>query len=445
MSIINAFKSVFVTKHPTVKQDSIAYTSGAGKTYLTNYNTYVQSVEALDKAIRIIANVASMAQFKVYKDVNGTLKPLKVKNIDFQYNVNDQDSQGDLLSLMFSSIFTQGASILIAENNSKTKFINFYAYDPVSFQINASENRMIDTFLYTSKGGTQIPFKPEDVIYVAPRIDPSNLVYATSRLKPMNDLLTLQSSVMKQQTDYYSSGGKLSTIVSPKEPMGSEKAQQLKTAFDSFLATTATKTLFLNTEIDVSTVSNAQNPTQIMAALTTINKMVTEQFGIPSYLYGDYSGYVNDKAVTTAAKIFFQIQMKPIFNAIAFQMTKYFRNTLGLKDAVVAFDYTNVEILEDSLQTKIDNAATQYKLGIISMNEARVACELEPIDADAANRHFVPAYLTGQIPVSIETFDETVSKLFDSSVPTIPTDSGTTGGADNTNPISNSQGGANGT
>lgn len=445
MGIIKNITNSLVVKHPTVKQDSIAYSNGANSTYNILYNNYVQSVESLDKAIRIICNIASTAELKIYKDTNGVRKPLKVKNVDFMYNINDQDSQGDFISLMFASILTQGASVVIAENNTKTKFINFYTYDPSAFKIFASENRMVDQFQYTSKSGTQVMFKPEDLIYTAPRIDPSNLVYATSRLKPMNDLLLLQASLMKQQTDFYASGGKNSAIISPKEPLGADKAQQLKTAFDTFLQTTATKTLFMNTEVDVASMSNAQNPEQIMQALVKINNLVIEQFGIPPYLYGNYQGYVNDAAVVTASKIFFQVHMKPIFNSIAFQITRYFRNTLGLKDAVVAFDYINVEILEDSLQTKIDNASKIYKLGLISPNEARVICELSELPDDAANRHFVPAYLTGQIPVSLEDFDATVASIFSNNTSTTQaTGSGTTGGADNANPVTGSQGGASG-
>lgn len=429
---------------PTVKQDYIAYSSGASKTYLDTYNTYISSVEALDKAVRIITNIASMAEFTVHKETNGVQKPFKLTNIDFKYNINDQDSQGDFIGLVFASVFTHGGAVILAEKNAKTKYINFFVYDPSKFNINATSQNIIDHFEYSSQSGEQIKFKPEDVIYVAPRINPGNLVYAVSRLKPMTDLLTLQANVMKQQQDYYASGGKNSSIISPKEPLGETKANQLKTAFDTFLQTTATKTLFMNTEVDVASISNAQSPTQIMEALQKINTMILEMFGIPPYLYGDYAGYVNDAAVQTACKLFFQIQMKPVFNAFAFQMTRYFRNTLSLKDAVVSFDYTKVEILEDSLNAKIENASKLYKLGLMSMNEARISAELGVLPDEAANRHFVPAYLTGQVPVSIEQFDETISQLFNTSGTQMPTDSGTTGGEDNANPITDSQGGPSG-
>lgn len=443
MSLLNMFKKAeVVTKLPTVKQDAIAYSNGTQKTYDSIYDDYVSSVEALDKAIRIISNIASMAIPEIFKDVNGILKPLKVKNIDFKYNVNDQDSASDIISMMFASIFTQGASIILPEMNKKTKFINFFSYDVTRFRVDTTESRIVDKFIYTSEGGTEVTFKPEDVVYIAPRLSSNNLIYASSRLKALNDMLTLQANLMKQSNEYYASGGKQSAIISPKEPMGPDKANSLKTAFDTFLQTPATKTLFINTEVDVKTVTNAQNPMQIMEALTIVNNLVREQFGIPEYFFGTYQGYVNDAAVVTASRIFFQIHMKPIFKAIEYQFSKYMRNTLGLKDAVLVFNYKDVEILEDNLTAKIDNAGKLYKLGILSMNEARAQCELEQLPDDAANRHFVPSYLTGQFPVSIEEFDQTLDKLFISTGVGATDATGTTGGADNQNLVTDSVGGA---
>lgn len=439
MSLLNMFKKAEVTtKQPTAKQDAIAYANGGQKTYSDTYTDYVKSVEALDKAIRVIGNIASMAKFEIFKDTNGNLKPLKVKNIDFKYNTNDQDSSSDLLSMIFASIFTQGAAILIPEMNKKTKFINFYSYDVTKFRVDTTESRLVDKFIYTSEGGSEVTYKPEDLIYIAPRVSSDNLIYATSRLEALKDLLTLQADMMRQSSEYYSSGGKQSAIISPKEPMGIDKASQLKTAFDTFLQTPATKTLFLNTEVDVQTVSNSQNPTQIMSALTTVNNLVLEQFGIPPYFFGNYQGYINDASVITASKLFFQLHMKPVFKSIEYQFTRYLRNTLGLKDAVLQFSFEDIEILEDNLDTKVANAGSMYKLGLVSMNEARAMCELAELPDEAANYHNLPAYLVSDKPVAVERYEEAMNRITSNQSAT-PT--GSTGGEDNANLVNDSTGG----
>ncbi len=424
---LNPFKWFRTKSYPTAKQDAQAYASGAGKTYSDTYFNYVKSVEALDKVTRIMANVASMAKFEVYKETGrGELKPYPVKNIDLQYNINEFDSQAGFLKKLFSSLTTQGAAIIIAEQDSKTKFINFYIYNPADFRIEATENSMITEFVYTSKTGSEVSFKPEDVIYITDSIDVTNLLYSLSRLKSLNDILTLQADIMKQQKDFFGSGGKDSVIISPEETMGETEAKSLRTAFQEFISSRKTQTLFLNTKVNVDSVSNAQSIGEITKALTTINNLIIESYGIPKWLMGDYHGYVNDKAVTTAAKVFFQIQLKPIFREIEHQFTRYFRNTLQLQKAVVKFSFEDVEILEDSLETKIDNAGKLYKLGVISINEAREMVELEPLKIDTADLHFLPAYLTSSTPVAIENYDEQIAQGANSELPI-----GSSGGADN--------------
>lgn len=437
MNLFNMFK----TKSPTIKQDFSAYTSGSNKTYTSEHTKYVESVESLDKAIRAIANIASMANIEVFKETSSGLHPLKVKNVDFRYNTNDQESSSDMLSMIFGSIFTHGAAILLSETNKTTKFQNFFVYDITKFKINASETKMIDSYTYTAANGSTLDIKPEEVIYIAPRLSASNLLYVTSRLKPLNDMLILQSNLMKQTNEYYAAGGKNSAIISPKEHMSKEKADSLKVAFDAFLKTPATKTLFINTEVDVHSMSNSQSAGQIMDALTRINQTIVEQFGIPAYVFGDYSGYVNDAAVITACRLFFQVHMKPVFRSVEYQFTRYFRNTLKLKDSVIKFNFTDIEILEDNIQVKTDRAQSLLKQGIISFNEARELCELEPIDAPAANLNYIPAYLTGQYPVSLQNYETDMGKLFAAQGVGSTLPAGSSGGTDNANVGNNSTGG----
>ena len=428
----------FKTKNPTIKEDAVAYASGGGKEFTETYNDYINTVETVEKCVRICANVASNASIGVFREISKELKPYKIKNIDLEYGINEVDSQPDFIRKVFSSMFLQGASIIIAEESSKTGLVSFYPYDPAAFVIEASESAVLNKFTYTSKSGSEVEFKPEDVIYANSTVDVTNLVYAVSRMKPLTDMLNLQANIMKQTTDFYSTGSKDSVIISPKEPMSKDNAETLKDTFNTFIQSRQTRALFLNTDVDVQSVSNAQTPTDIMRALTVINDIIVESFGIPPYLFGNMQGYVNDAAIVTASRLFFEIQLKPIFNTVAFQMTKYFRGTLGLKNAVVQFDYSNIEILQDNLTMKIDNASKLYKLGLMSINEARVECELEELDDEAANLHMLPAYLTGSAPVPIEKYEDLLaSGFFETATGTEASGTGASGGEDNETELTN--------
>jgi len=235
---------------------------------------------------------------------------------------------------------------------------------------------------------------------------------------------------MKSQRDYYASGGKESVIISPDEPMSESRAKDLRTAFQEFISSRKTQTLFLNYKVNVDQVSDAESAKDVMEALTTINNLIIESYGVPRCLLGDYQGNLNDPAIVTASRVFFTVHLKPIFKEIEYKFTKYFRDTLGLKDAIVEFDYSDVDILENSVEVQTDIAGKLYKLGLISMNEAREMVEIEPLGVEEANWHMLPAYLVSSTPVAIENYQEAIQQGLLSSTPT-QTPSGASGGDDN--------------
>lgn len=434
-------KAFFSTKNPTIKEDYTAYENGANKTFDDTYEEYMQSVETLDAVVRTCANIASMATMSVMKeDTKGEQKPYKIKNIDLKYDINETDSQTDFLRKVFASIMTQGAAIIIASKGPSGN-INFYPYDTTKFAITATEKATSSLFTYTTETGQEIDFKPKDVVYINNTIDITNLVYPISRLKALNDLLTMQGFLVLNQKEFYGSGAKDSVIISPKEPIAAEKITQIQAAFNTFIQSSKTQAMYLNADIDIQSVSTAQSPLEVLTAITKINSQVLRAFGMPEYLLGDYQGYVSDAAVVKASQIFFQIQLRPIFNSVAHQMTKYFRQTLKLQNAVVTFDFKDIDILSDSMEAKMAVVEKAYKLGIMSINEARVQLEMDELETEEANLHFLPAYLLSSSPVAIEEYSEVKDQLFaqEAANPNEEVDgmdadgtgSGSTGGDDN--------------
>jgi hypothetical protein len=134
--------------------------------------------------------------------------------------------------------------------------------------------------------------------------------------------------------------------------------------------------------------------------------------------------------------------MMPVFRSVEYQFTRYFRNTLKIKGAVVKLNFEDVEILKDDLKVKTDRAQGLLKQGIISFNEAREMCELHPLPDAAADLNYLPAYLLGQYPVSLQNYDVDMAKLFDTSGLAGDTPDGAAGGTDNENVVTGSTGGA---
>ncbi len=443
MNIFKSIKNLF-TKHPTLKGDFAAYADGANKSFDSAYTEFVTSVETIDRIIRVHSNVISLLKPSFYKvDNKGQLKPLKVKNINLDFP-NEVDTKVDLLRKLGSTIYTQGAGMLIGE--SKKGSVNFYNVDVAKITIESTSTDLIKAFIYTGSDSIEYTYKPEDVIYINDSIDPSNLTYSLSRLKSLNDVILVQAGIVAKVKDSIQGGAKDSFIVSAKDPLSMDSKNAIKVAFDNFMKSTSSSTLLLNTDLQFHQVSNSMTGAEMLSFFTTVNKLMLEHFNIPPALIGDYGNGANkNEELLYSLKVWYTTMVKPVVQNIELNFTRYLQNKLGLQNAILVLSTEDIDILDDPIDVKVDRATKLHKAGLMSTNEARELCELERIDNPSADLHFLAQYLTGSAPISIENFDVEVERLLQMSGTSNATDaSGNSGGEDNTNIITGSRGGQQG-
>lgn len=431
-------------KHPTLAADFSAYASGANKTFDDVYNEYMQTVETIDRAIRIHANIFSMLKLEIFKEDNkGTLSELKVKNFDKRYP-NEIDTIVDFQRKLAVSIFSQGAGLIVGE--AKKGMINLYTIDVAKLTLESTKTEMIKTFIYTGSDGSEIKYKPEDVMYINDSIDPSNLIYSLSRLKSLNDVILIQAGVVAKTKEMAQGGAKDSFIVSAENPMSADNQKVVKSAFDTFISSAGTSSLFLNTKLNVSQVGNSMSATEMLSFFKEVNKMMLNHFNLPPALIGDYStgGANKNEELIYQLRVWFTTMMRPVIANVELAFTRYFRGKLGLKNAIVKFDLSDLDILDDPIDLKVERALKMHKAGLMSFNEARNLCELPPIDNESADLHFLPQYLTGSAPITVENYTTEVERLLQSlnATGTDALPAGNAGGSDNTNVITDSRGGA---
>lgn len=441
-------------KHPTIEYDAAAYASGGKKTFEEVNNTFIRSVEKVDLAIRTIANIISLADMKLYSvDTKGAIKGLaKVKNIDLDYP-NETDSSVDFLRKLAVSVYSQGAGLIVTEEGKRPSgetMLNFYSVDVARVAAVSDGKRLISEFEYTSEGGDIIPYKAEDCIYINDSIDPSNLLYSLSRLKSLNDTILMQGGIVAQTKDMLSGGAKKACIVSSENPISDKNMKVIKASFDSFMQSASSSSMFLNLPLKVEDVGNRMSGGEMLDLLTRLNEMVLEQFAIPPYLLGQYkSGANRNTEITYSNRIFFDMQLKPVLKNIEKQVTRFLRDQAGLKNVVMKFDYRDLDILRLSDEERSDMVLKQHKAGILSLNEARVLCEYDPIVSEgkenAADKIFMPQYLTGSSPISYNSFTEDLQRYLevDMGTRTDSTITGNAGGEDNTNVVESTRGGEN--
>ena len=440
----NALSSVS-TKHPTIKADYADYSEGNNNSFDIKYNESIQQVETIDRIIRLHANIFSLMKPEIYKeDAKGKLSPFKIKNLDLNF-LNEVDTRVDFLRKLGVSLYSQGAALIVGES-TKAK-INLYNINMANIKIETSSNKLIKSFIYKGADGLEITYKPEQVMYINDSIDPSNLLYSLSRLQSLNDVIQMQANIVRKTKDTLSGGAKDSFIVSAEAPMSKDTQDTIKKKFDAFIKSEAASSLLLNTKLNVHQVGNSMSGSEMLQFFTEVNQMMIAHFNIPPALMGYYgvSGANKNEELIYSLRVWFTTMVRPIMTNIELNFTRYFRETLGLNGAVFKFNLSDLDMLDDPIDIKVDRAIRLHKSGIMSYNEARELAELEKLSNASADLHFLPQFLTGSAPISLENFDSEVERYLQSSNRLdAPLPAGNSGDEDNTNVITDSRGGAQG-
>ena len=437
-------------KHPTIKYDAVAYTSGGNKSFDSTYTDYIKSVETIDLAIRTIANIISLCDMKLYKETSsGELKLTKVKNINLQYP-NETDSSVDFLRKLAVNVYNQGAGLIVTEEGKRGalgKLINFYSIDVARIKAESNGTRLIDKFIYESESGSEVIYAADKCIYINDSIDPSNLLYSLSRLQSLNDVILMQAGIVAMTKSMLSGGAKEASIISSEQPISERNMKEIKKNFNAFMESATSSSMFLNVPLNVTKIGNAMSGSEMLELLKQLNEMMIEQFAIPPYLIGRYkSGANRNTEITYANRIFFSMQIKPVLKNIELQMSRFLQEQAGLKNIVMRFDYDDLDILKLPYEEETDVTLKQLKAGAISLDTARDKMKYAPVGSEASEKVFMPAYLLGNAPVSYNDYDSDLERFLNvqgaSGTSLEPLPSGNAGGADNENVTTGSRGGS---
>lgn len=406
-----------VTKHPALSAgDASDYQNGAGKTITTSYAQYLNSIERLNSCVRTTAAIASGARFEFWKkDSDFKETKVKVKQFDDLF-MNDYQSNSDFLRELIASLLTYDSAYIVAQNGtnkSRKGFIDFYLLDPNKCTVVTGEpNDTIKEIEYTSSSGNVTRYPYSQIIYINSSITSTNIIYAIPRIQSLINSINNILRVDEYTSAYLASGGKSSAIIGFDGMLSEEQQREVKREVNGFLRDVNPRALMINAEkFNMGSVSGGMTSAGVIDMVKHLNDSVMRAFNMPEFLLGNYFQSVSETVLRDAARIFFEISIKPLFRTIEQHFARYMRNELGVKDIFVKMNYEGINILEASLKDKLDMSERLYKLGTMSANEVRIELDKEPLEFDAANYHTLPAYLQSNHPITLENYDEDIARF----------------------------------
>lgn len=434
MGLIKSYKrSPPIRKHPTFGSgDELSYAQGSSKpSAIQNISTYQNSVERLDTAIRTIADVASKAKLEFFKeDSKGKLTKTKVKNVDTLF-LNDYQDFVAFNKTMMATLLRSSSLLIVPEKSKdpdRTGLIDFYALDNNKWYLEATKgNTTISHFVYRTSDGNELKYPYKDVMYIVNSYDVTNPLYGVPKITSLNRIIQMELSSTAFAQNYTAQGGKKSIVAGYTEWLSEDNREKIKTEISNYLSSPEARLLLLNAEnLKLQTTSDGLNTAQIIELMTMINNSIMESFRLPPALLGKDHNGLNTEILKISARVFYEITISPLLTSVEAHFTRYFRNVLGLKNLVVKFNTENIKIFEDSVRDTVELTVEKLKYGIITPNESRVLTGHEPLDVDAMDEVYPPAFVIGSGGVSYQELESVGSSDIPDEVP-----SGD-GGANNT-------------
>jgi len=414
------------------RAEASVYTDGGNRpTINRSLQAYLEASSRLDTVIRTTASVASGAFLEYGKvDSKGKFVKSKFKQADGLY-MNDYQTEGDFLFELFGTLLTYDKVLIIPEESkykNRSGMIDWTIVPDTNFQANIGTNQTIDSFTYTSTSGAKTTFKYEECIYITRNLTATNIIYAIPRLKSLTKSIENILGIHNFMGEYIASGGKSSVVISTDSLLSEEQGRKVKKNIQEFLNSNAPKALLLNSEkFSLEKVSDSLSTSGVLDIMAQISNEITKSFNMPLFLLGEYSSSSQGLTVLYANRTWFEIQVRPLFNSLEKAFTRHFRDAFGIKNSMIRFNFSNIQLLEDSDTDKLAIVDKAIKIGTMSINEGRAMMGWEAIPYEGADKHFVPAYMLGQNPVAFETFDEDVARNLGTNAPTDTMPNGTGG------------------
>lgn len=398
------------------------YANGGNKPNTNSFQAYLEASSRLDTIIRTTASVASSAKFDYGRlDAKNNFKRVKFKQADGLY-MNDYQTESDFLFELFGTLLTYDKVLLIPEQSQypyRAGMIDWTIVPDTNFTANVGKSQTIDSFTYKASSGVETQYDYSECIYITRNLTASNLVYAIPRLKSLMNTIENILGIHNFTKEYINSGGKSSVIVSSDALLSEAQAKEVKNTLTSFFDSHKPKALIMNAEkFSLNKVSDSLSTAGVLDIITTLSNEITKSFNMPLYMLGEYSSSTQGQTVVYANRIWFELQVRPLFNTLSTAFTRFFRDKLQIKNSVVKFDFSGIALLEDSDTEKLDLVERSMKSGLLSVNEGRVIMGWDMLNSEYADKHFIQAYLLGTNPITYENFLQDLSRdVANNSVP----------------------------
>ena len=302
-------------------------------------------------------------------------------------NPNPNMTANLMNNYIVTSVAVYGDAFLLKLRNESGQVLQLIPLLADMVEVKGNNEQLITKYEYKQKGNTlEIP--PEDMIHLRERIDPRNHRRGLSPLRSVMVEILGDAAASQMAAALVKNTGVPSVVISPKNDlaMTSDEAENIAEVFGRrFGGENRGRPLVISGgEVDIQTLSFSPKDLEIGKLRYINEERVSAVLGVPAILAGLGAGL--ERATYSNAKelreFFTEQKLIPMWNHFANEFTKQ----LLLEDFETnpaycfKYDLSNVRALSQDEDATMARIVQGYNAGFITVNEARQANQLPPLD-----------------------------------------------------------------
>ena len=300
---------------------------------------------------------------------------------------NDQQDFYQFIDELVINLYVSGNAYIYKIRNGANKVIGIKLLrsDRVKIKINASDGRLnyeyeIDSVRYA--------LNPDDVSQLKFPSMTSDL-YGLSPLQPIASIINLDLAQIQYAKFFFQNSGTPSGLLKVKRRLQTpDDAERIRSRWrSSFGGGNMHKLAVLDEDATYERLGESLSDMAFPELRDTTESRICMAFGIPPILIGSVVGL--DRATYSnyreARQSFFYETMIPLANRIV----RFLNHCLSYEfpnAGYIEADFNGVQALTEDMNALTDRTTKQWDAGLISLNEAREALGLDPLDGGEIRR-----------------------------------------------------------
>ena len=361
---------------------------------ISAYGTAYSADEWVYSCVHTIAEASMDAGFNLYKKIKKDGKISKEEIIEHPAievlrKVNNRTTEDEFKEQTLLSLELQGNCYWYIVKDSLNIPRELYWMRPDWVKIVPDRNDYIKGYIYDN-GVDKVTFEPgEELHFKYP--SPKDFYYGHSPMTAAR--VAVESNIYSNiyARNFFKNSSRPDGFLATEKNLNPDQIKRLEAQWDKLFKgyNNAYKTAILEAGMEYKLVGINQKDAEFIAQQKNFREKILAIYRVPPVMVNiyEYANYANSQE---QRKIFWADVLSKKLNRLASYLTEFFAVPVWGPDLFYEVDYSQIEVLQESQNERIDRIIKQVNAGIKTPNEARQILGDDVVKDSAMDQFYMP-------------------------------------------------------